>query len=185
MQHKLIKVMQRYWPETWRDVLAVYDGIEPLQDWLDVNVVWRPGTPPTALEIQAKEADYDAALLTARKKAAVTGVKTEAERRINAGTFINGVQFKCNEPSVNRIHGMLTLAKEAEAASLPFSQTFMTEAGAAVTVNGAGEALAIFMAASGFVGAALSASTALQGQVTSMTAAELDAFDAMDPVHWP
>ncbi|HEB79658.1 MAG TPA: hypothetical protein ENI79_04200 [Rhodospirillales bacterium] len=185
MQHKVIKVMQRYWPESYRHVLAVYDGIEPLQDWLDENVVWKPETPPTALEIQAKEADYDAALLTARKKAVATDVRDEAEKRIHAGTLIDGVQFKCDDQSINRVHGMLTTAKEAEAASLPFSQTFMTETGGTVTINGAAEASDIFSAASGFVGMVLSASAELQGQVSPMTAAELDAFDASDPVHWP
>lgn len=70
MQSKLIDVMKRYWPNSWAHITADYNGAVPLQNWLNMNVIWRPGTPPTAAEIEAKVADYDVTASAERRQAA-------------------------------------------------------------------------------------------------------------------
>lgn len=92
----------------------------------------------------------------------VAAVREEAERRINAGTVINGVQFRCDDHSTNRIHGMWQEAELIEAANGSYSATFLTDGGDKVTVEGAEQAKAIFLAAVGFVRMILGKSATLQ-----------------------
>lgn len=92
----------------------------------------------------------------------VDDIQDEAERRINKGTVINGVQFKCDDQSTNRLEGMHGRFVRAEAASESYSATFRTESGAEVTITSAAQAQAILDAAIDYVALILSKSAALQ-----------------------
>lgn len=105
-------------------------------------------------------------------------VAREAERRIEAGTLINGIVFRCDTASVARINGLKDLPNEV------FPVTFKTAAGATVVVADAGEAVAIADAAGAYVAQILSKSSALQDQVALLTEAERLAFDITDDLHW-
>lgn len=119
----------------------------------------------TADEEIARDAEEAAALIPT-----ADAIKAEAERRINEGTLINGVLFKCDVLSVTRIAAM----KDGPTAMFPV--VFKTHTGVTVTVNNATEALAIFNAASLFVSNVLAASATLQDTLPA---------DYADDIYWP
>ncbi|OHC74841.1 MAG: hypothetical protein A3G18_10390 [Rhodospirillales bacterium RIFCSPLOWO2_12_FULL_58_28] len=182
MQHKLIETIKRYWPNAWLHILADYDGAVPLQSWLDANVVWRHGsTPPTAVEIEARLAEYEVAVLTESRKAAIDAVKIEAEARITKGAVIGGNRIKCDAASIGRLHGMVTAGGRKGAG---YSRTFMTDAGVRLTL-GKAQVETIFDVAEAFVATVLDRSAAVQEQIAAMTAAELAAFNPANDANWP
>lgn len=92
----------------------------------------------------------------------VHDVRNEAERRISAGTTINGVQFKCDDRSTNRLDGMASKFERVEAAGGSWSVTFTTDAGQEITITTAADARALSDAAVEFVALILDKSSALQ-----------------------
>lgn len=107
------------------------------------------------------------------------------ERRINAGVEVNGVQIKCDDQSVSRIHGMLKKAERLEAQGKPVSIKFKTAAGVTVVVTSAAEAGVIYDAISGHVGDTLERSSDLQDRVTTeMTPEEIAEFNPSDDANW-
>jgi len=140
----------------------------------------------------AKVAEQDAVFRTARAAAGIVPtvaelgveISVEAERRKDAGTLINGIQFRCDDKSLTRLQGMVKRAANAENAGEPFSQKFRTSAGVTVTITTLAQAQAIENAAGDFAGFILSRSAELQESVAAMSAAQRATFNPADNAHW-
>jgi len=99
-----------------------------------------------------------------------------AEALISQGTLIGGVQFRCDDKSMARIHGMARKAQRKEEASEAVNFPFKTAAGIDVTITSAAQAWGIFDAASDYVAAVIEASASLQDTLPA---------DFADASYWP
>lgn len=123
-------------------------------------------------------APVDAETLAAR-------IRAEAERRIEEGTMVNGVPFRCDTPSLARAHGLVVAAQRAEALAEPVAIKFRTAAGHVFELTSAAQAEAILGKVSAFVAAVLGRSAELQAQAPGMTETQRAVFDETVDAHWP
>jgi len=96
----------------------------------------------------------------------VDDVSVEAERRIAAGTMINGVRFRCDDKSTNRLKGMADRFKREEDAGRTYSATFRTQSGQEMTITTSAAAYAVLDAAVDHVSLMLGCSATLQAMST-------------------
>lgn len=112
-------------------------------------------------------------------------VRDEAERRIQEGTRVNGVRFRCDTRSMTRVHSLLTLAQRAEADAKKVDIKFQTEAGDTIEITSVAQAEILFNAASDFVAAILGRSSQLQNGIQDMADHDRCKFDETLDSHWP
>ena len=156
---------------------SVVDEYEPL---LGENVV--PFAPLNAADIWNGSSWITAAPTVTTL---INAVQVEAEKRIDAGTVINGIQFKGDNRSINRLNGMITLAELKETVNEPVLFTFRTSTGVELVVTSAAQAKAIFKVSGEYLAAVLKASSILQGSIIEMSEADRTVLDITASEYWP
>ena len=88
------RIIEWKWPDRLVELSEAWDGIEDRQTYLDRAVTWR-GVPITPAQIDAEEANYDAAI------AAVEAGRdaNEAEAEINASKALTGLIDVLRDPT--------------------------------------------------------------------------------------
>lgn len=127
----------------------------PVADTADNEIIdWRH---PSISQPDQAQLTVDA--IEYQKHLVQEAIRQEAERRIAAGTVINGVQFQCDDSSMNRIAAAVRELTDDETIA---PVTYMTSSGVAITFNSAAEARFVEKTANLFRSNILESSAVLQ-----------------------